>query len=1078
MKVESSLDFSSPAQTVCSRGRILFSQLCITLEPFSFLLFCWLAFWAPGPRAQAGQAEITGPPKSGQFGTSITVLPNGNFVVTDPAYGVGHLGAVYLYDGSTLGLMGSLIGQNANDQVGGGGIIVLSNGNFLVKSTNWNNGSGALTWISGVSGLNGEVSAVNSLVGISTNYSPYSVTILSNGNYVVSCAYWNKNAGAVTWGSGTTGVSGVVSAANSLVGNTSGDQVGFVVTALNNGNYVVSSPNWNNGLGAATWVNGATGITGVVSPANSLVGSASGDQVGDFVTSLSNGNYVVSSSAWQNGSAASAGAATWCNGSTGRIGAVSAANSLVGTTANDQVGLGITLLANGNYVLLSPNWQNGSAANAGAATWGSATLGVAGTISATNSLVGTHANDNVGGGVVALNNGNYVVSSGFWNNGAVLAAGAATWGNGLTGTTGVVSAANSLVGGKANDQVGYGGFEGVTALSNGNYVVCSRYWDNGSAADAGAVTWASGTGGVIGLISSANSLVGTTANDQVGGVGVVLLSSGNYVVPSASWDNGAAVNVGAVTFGSGTAGVKGVISSANSLIGTTANDFVGSSVTALNNGNYVVNSANWHNGSVANAGAATWCSGATGRAGAVTTANSLVGSTANDYLGSYGGSGSGVCALSNGNYVVGSPNWHNGSAANTGAATWCGGTTGKVGAVTAANSLIGTAADDYAGSLVTALSNGNYVVQSQNWRNGTATSAGAVTWANGATGRTGAISATNSLVGSTSGDNIGGTEIILLNNGNFAVTSPFWDNGTIIDAGAVTWCDGSLGTTGLVVAANSFLGTTTSGGFSFLVTNDPLYNRVLIGRPSDNRVSLLGFTPHLIVQQPTNNTLANGSTRIFGAPVGSNISLSFTIRNTNLGDLTGLGVTIDGTDAALFSVTPDPSGFLPGPLGATNFVVRFAPASTGNKTAALHIASSDAAQNPFNVNLSGKGLSYSEDTDGDGMSDAAEFALAALGFDWQSSQSNLVNTYYAQANSAGLYTSNQVQALSVDFPLLAKDPQTGEFTLTIGVQKSTNLFDFSAFPMSAPQTTINAQGELQFRFNAPDNAAFFRLETH
>ena len=46
-----------------------------------------------------------------------------------------------------------------------------------------------------------------------------------------------------TWGSGTTGVSGAVSAANSLVGTTANDFVGsFGVTALSNGNYVVRKP--------------------------------------------------------------------------------------------------------------------------------------------------------------------------------------------------------------------------------------------------------------------------------------------------------------------------------------------------------------------------------------------------------------------------------------------------------------------------------------------------------------------------------------------------------------------------------------------------------------------------------------------------------------------------------------------------------------------------------------------------------------------------------------------------------------------------------------------------------------------
>ncbi len=76
-----------------------------------------------------------------------------------------------------------------------------------------------------------------------------------------------------------------------------------------------------------------------------------------------------------------------------------------------------------------------------------------------------------------------------------------------------MSAANSLVGSTGLDRVGY---YGVTALSNGNYVVRSPGWDNGAATDAGAVTWGNGTTGAAGVVSAANSLVGSTAGDGVG----------------------------------------------------------------------------------------------------------------------------------------------------------------------------------------------------------------------------------------------------------------------------------------------------------------------------------------------------------------------------------------------------------------------------------------------------------------------------------------------------------------------------------------------------------------------------------
>ena len=170
-------------------------------------------------------------------------------------------------------------------------------------------------------------------------------------------------------------------------------------------------------------------------------------------------------------------------------------------------------LSNGNYVVRSPNWDNGAATDAGAVTWGSGTTGISGVVSSSNSLVGSTSDDQVGyGGVMALSNGNYVVRSPYWDNGAATDAGAVTWGSGTTGVSGVVSSSNSLVGSTSDDQVGYGG---VVALSNGNYVVRSPYWDNGAATDAGAVTWGSGTTGVSGVVSSSNSLVGSTSNDQV-----------------------------------------------------------------------------------------------------------------------------------------------------------------------------------------------------------------------------------------------------------------------------------------------------------------------------------------------------------------------------------------------------------------------------------------------------------------------------------------------------------------------------------------------------------------------------------
>ena len=163
-------------------------------------------------------------------------------------------------------------------------------------------------------------------------------------------------------------------------------------------------------------------------------------------------------------------------------------------------------------------------------TWGNGAGGTTGTVSGDNSLVGTYAYDQVGRrGVTALANGNYVVDSDLWGDDA----GAVTFGDGTKGVSGPVSSANSLVGGTSNlggsqgDEVGGGldpgdgqEYGGVTALPNGNYVIVSAY-----GLQTGTVTWGNGTTGTLGTVSSANSFTGATA----GGSGVVVLPNDDYI---------------------------------------------------------------------------------------------------------------------------------------------------------------------------------------------------------------------------------------------------------------------------------------------------------------------------------------------------------------------------------------------------------------------------------------------------------------------------------------------------------------------------------------------------------------------
>jgi hypothetical protein len=199
----------------------------------------------------------------------------------------------------------------------------------------------------------------------------------------------------------------------------------------------------------------------------------------------------------------------------------------------NQFGATVVPLRSGNVVITAPGDDAGGI-NAGAVYLFNGATGAL-----ISTLTGSAAGDAIGNrGVTALTNGNYVVESPNWSNGVVANAGAVTFGSGTNGISGAVSSANSLVGSSTNDHVGSGnaGFNinGVTALTNGNYVVDSPNWASG----AGAVTFGSGTAGVFGAVSSTNSLVGSMAGDAIGDDGVTILTTGNYVVPSPNWSDG------------------------------------------------------------------------------------------------------------------------------------------------------------------------------------------------------------------------------------------------------------------------------------------------------------------------------------------------------------------------------------------------------------------------------------------------------------------------------------------------------------------------------------------------------------
>jgi hypothetical protein len=377
-----------------------------------------------------------------------------------------------------------------------------------------------------------------------------------------------------------------------------------------------------------------------------------------------------------------------------------------------------------------------------------------------------------------------------------------------------------------------------------------------------------GTGGTSGTVLAINSLVGARSGDFVGSGGVFALPDGRYIVASPLWDNGATIDVGAVTLREAALLASGVVSTANSLVGASAGDEVGGGgVVPLPNSAYLVLSPRFSPGSATQAGAVTWVPPVTGLVAIVSAANSLVGSSLLDSVGSDTLS---VTVLDDGDAVVASPFWDNGAASDAGAVTYIDRDSGRSGVISAANSLVGGSASDSVGfNGVIALPGGDYLVRSRSWANGAATNAGAVTFGTDS-GSSGLVSPANSIVGSTANDEVG-AEILLMANGNFVIRSRNWDNGTTTNAGAFTLglADGTV--LGPLTSTHSVLGTVANGGSQGGFGYDPDRNQLVVGQPLANRVILhrTGEAVNCGINFPTPNPSDQGATVTFDTFVSS-----------------------------------------------------------------------------------------------------------------------------------------------------------------------------------------------------------------
>lgn len=325
------------------------------------------------------------------------------------------------------------------------------------------------------------------------------------------------------------------------------------------------------------------------------------------------------------------------------------------------------------------------------------------------------------------------------------------------------------------------------------------------------------------------------------------------------------------------------------------------------------------------------------------------------------------------------------------------------------------------------------------------------------------ISGTRIVVGAPgadlAADEGGAAYVYELNSATSTVPADILESGMEEAAG---WLGAAVAVDGtnVMVTAPQQDGNTHNRGAAYLFDPDP---------PS----------PEMQVEQPPGNGLLGGAASIhFGnAPVGSlGSTQSVVVRNIGTSVLEIHEISIMGGNSGDFNTIVPP---LPVSLAVDETMlidVSFAPGTTGSRVTTLRIESNAGTGNPFEITLTGQGLSAGDDTDGDGLNDVVELQMESMGFDWQVNDEELVAMLQWGGNASGLYTGPQLQSMNPTAPLLPRDPVTGEFKLTVAAMKSVDLTAFGLFPMGVPQVSVNPQGRFEFRFTPSEPKAFFRWE--
>ncbi|OYW78156.1 MAG: hypothetical protein B7Z37_00515 [Verrucomicrobia bacterium 12-59-8] len=233
----------------------------------------------------------------------------------------------------------------------------------------------------------------------------------------------------------------------------------------------------------------------------------------------------------------------------------------------------------------------------------------------------------------------------------------------------------------------------------------------------------------------------------------------------------------------------------------------------------------------------------------------------------------------------------------------------------------------------------------------------------------------------------------------------------------------------------SLAGTVLASGASanFTVSFTPeahlasgVHNRVVEIRSDDLDEPIFTINASAKVLAPeiyfTQGPVDGGSWWLGQASTTTPRTVTYTVRNQGLAELNGLVLTKDGPHPGDFTITSPPASSI-SPGGSTSFTIQFVPLERGMRAVSLHLASNDYDENPYDLEVSGEGISGTAKLVAEQPAGSSAQAHATGGVGFVAQQTNTPVSKVVTLRNIGTATVSSI-ALAVT------GPQSAHFTVT------------------------------------------------